>query len=56
MSLEAIEQNVRSILEIIDSRSGTSESKRDNILKRAANIRKLIREELNEMKVENGKR
>ncbi|MEK6904303.1 MAG: hypothetical protein AABW87_01795 [Nanoarchaeota archaeon] len=50
MSLEAIEQNIRSILEIIDSGSGSVEDKKENILRRASTIRKLIQEEVNEMR------
>ena len=53
MSLEAIEQDISSILELAEA-SGTAEEKREHLLTLVADIRRLIKEELIELNT-NGK-
>ncbi len=48
MSLEAIEQDISSILELVES-SGSAEEKREHLLTLVADIRRLIKEELTEL-------
>ncbi|HLD15321.1 MAG TPA: hypothetical protein VJB94_01955 [Candidatus Nanoarchaeia archaeon] len=64
MAVEAIEQNIRSIQEIVDSYSELLvqvgkekevEEKRTYILKLVSNIKKLIKEEIFKIHKENGK-
>ena len=48
MSLEAIEQDISSILELAEA-PGTAEEKREHLLTLVADIRRLIKEELIEL-------
>ncbi|HLD13041.1 MAG TPA: hypothetical protein VJB87_05645 [Candidatus Nanoarchaeia archaeon] len=50
MSLEALEQQAKKILEILNSTAGEDE-KKHHILETTTTIRKLIQEELEELKI-----